>query len=143
MMRKLEIADKKSRDSQIDYWYQGALQDWDTCQAICFDAKRYGASLFFLHLSIEKLLKALFVAKNNQYAPMTHNLLALVEGCQLECDETRELKLATINEFNMVTRYPSQKADFYATATKSFAESHINDGKEIFAWIDQILQKLL
>ncbi len=129
------------RNSQIKYWEDGARSDMDACLAIFLDAKRYGPSLFFLHLSIEKILKALFVAKNNQYAPFVHNLLSLAEGCALECDDTVEQNLAIINEFNMVTRYPSQKSDFYRTATRDFAELHLASGKEIFRWIDEILQK--
>ena len=141
MVREPQPLSKQARDSQLNYWHTGALQDLDTCQAIFTDAKRYGASLFFLHLCIEKLLNALFVAKKGQYAPMTHNLLALVESCEIECDEVKEKKFATINEFNMVTRYPSQKADFYAIATREFAQTHIDAGKEIFGWIDKILQQ--
>lgn len=141
MNRKPQVLDPKARELQINYWLTGATHDFESCIAIFNDAKRYGAALFFLHLSIEKILKALFVARNSQYAPMTHNLLQLAESCQLECDAIQEQKLATINEFNMVTRYPSQKYDFYTKATKEFSEAQIAEGREIFNWIELNLQK--
>jgi HEPN domain-containing protein len=142
MSRKPEPLTKEAKTSLVNYWILGSQQDLESCEAIFVQAKRYGAALFFLHLSIEKILKALYVAKTNQHAPLTHNLLALAEAAGLESTGEIELALATINEFNMVTRYPSQKSDFYGTATFSFAKSHIDRGKEIYQWINQTLQLL-
>ena len=44
-----------------------------------YESKSYGWSLFLGHISIEKLLKALFVKKNGNHAPFTHNLYRLAE----------------------------------------------------------------
>lgn len=141
MSRQPEPLTKEAKKSLVDYWTLGSQQDLESSEAIFVQAKRYGAALFFLHLSIEKILKALYVAKTNHHAPLTHNLLSLAEAAGLECTGDIELTLATINEFNMVTRYPSQKSDFYATATFAFAKAHIERGKEIYQWINQTLQQ--
>lgn len=39
----------------------------------------YSYALFFGHLAIEKLLKALYVVKQNDHAPPIHNLLRLAK----------------------------------------------------------------
>lgn len=71
----------------IAYWDTGAQEDLETSQDVFSKAKRFGPSLFFLHLSLEKRLKALFVKKHHLYAPLTHNLLSLAQRCDLEMSQ--------------------------------------------------------
>jgi HEPN domain-containing protein len=61
-------------DKLIQYWVEGSEEDFDTMR-ILFSNKKYVYTLFFLHLSLEKLLKALFVKTYKAQAPITHNLI--------------------------------------------------------------------
>ena len=47
----------------------------------------YSYALFFGHLALEKLLKALYVFKQEHHAPPLHNLLRLARAAELEIDE--------------------------------------------------------
>ena len=126
----------------IAYWQKGAEDDLNTAKDICHKADRYGASLFFLHLSIEKSLKSFFVKKHKNYAPLTHNLLSLAKLCEIELTPERENILSEINEFNMASRYPSEKNRFYSEATKEFADEYLTKGTKLYLWISDNLKKL-
>ncbi len=66
----------------------------------------YSYALFFGHLAVEKLLKALFVIRQKQHAPPLHNLLRLARAAGLSMDEEIEDKLITVTAFNIEARYP-------------------------------------
>jgi HEPN domain-containing protein len=69
----------------------------------------YSYALFFGHLAIEKLLKALYAVRVQQHAPPIHNLVRLAKGAGLELDEARTDALITITAFNLEARYPDIK----------------------------------
>lgn len=124
---------------QIDYWHAGSLADLATATDIIQKTTRFGAGLFFLHLAIEKSLKALYVKRHQQHAPMTHNLLSLTTKCGLVPNEAQESALATINEFNLEARYPDDRKDLEKRANKLFAEQSLKTATELFQWISQNL----
>ena len=142
---RLVKSEKKIPDgmlqAQLDYWIEGSIDDMSTANAIFEKTDRYGASLFFLHLCLEKQLKALFVKKFGVYAPLSHNLLSLAERCDLPLNVEQEIWFAEINEFNMMTRYPMEKTDFYRQASREFADLHLNHGKVLQQWISEHLKK--
>ena len=58
----------------IEYWVNSASHDWDAVNSL-FKTGNYMHSLFFAHLTIEKLLKAHWVKDNEEdYPPRVHNL---------------------------------------------------------------------
>jgi HEPN domain-containing protein len=58
---------------QIAYWQSGAKEDWDATQDLIKKGRvRHG--LFFAHLALEKILKALVCQQTQALAPRTHNL---------------------------------------------------------------------
>ena len=126
---------------QIDYWKQGAASDLESAEDIILNTKRYAAGLFFLHLALEKILKALYVHKQSQYAPITHNLVSLVFKCGLTVEKQQEESLVAFNEFNIETRYPDDRIAFEKRATKEFAKTCLDRGKELFQWISQHLNQ--
>lgn len=56
------------------YWLDGYEDALLTAEKL-FEAKRYNHCLFFGHLALEKLLKAVIVAKTKTHAFPTHDLL--------------------------------------------------------------------
>lgn len=96
---------------------------------------RYSGGLFFLHLSVEKKLKALYVHKFGLQAPFSHNLLSLSEKCELVISTLRAVILTEINEFNLESRYPDDKFSLDKMATKKFSELQLKNAKEILKWI--------
>lgn len=120
-----------------EYWESGSKDDLESAFSIFSKAERYAASLIFLHLAIEKKLKAAYVKKNKTHAPFTHNLLSLVEKLGWNPSEDMVTLAAEINEFNTESRYPDQKLEFHKKATKDFAKRYIEKGKDFLLWIEQ------
>lgn len=125
----------------IEYWKKGSSKDFDTARDIIEKTKRYSSGLFFLHLSIEKQLKALFVNKTSNQAPYSHNLLSLVAKCGLEVSEATEKVLIEINEYNLESRYPDEKFSLEKSATKKFALNQQKKAAEILKWISSNFSK--
>jgi len=125
----------KNLEKLIEYWKQGAKDDMSAAQDIALKAKRYMQSLFFLHLSIEKSLKALVVFHSKDHAPLSHNLVFLAQKAGLELTETQTRLLNQINEYNISTRYPDEAGNLYKKATATYTKKILKEGKEIKKWI--------
>ena len=130
-MKKKEIA---------EYWRNSALHDMNVMDNL-FKAKNYDWSLFFVHLIIEKILKAKWILDNHaDIPPKTHNLEKLARETKLNLSEEVLAWLIQANDFNIETRYPDYKLDFYKRVTKPFAAKNIAKAKEIFKCIQKAMQ---
>ncbi|MCI5115236.1 MAG: HEPN domain-containing protein [Candidatus Electrothrix sp. AW2] len=127
-------------EEHIQYWLESAEHDWETAENL-FTAKKYDWSLFIGHLVLEKILKAVFVQKNNnKLPPKTHNLLRLAEQSRIELSEEQEMLLDRVSEFNIETRYPQYKNEFYKKCTSEFAEEYFRKIEEMAAWLKSRIQ---
>ncbi len=122
----------------IKYWKDSALDSLDTAKTLFIPGK-YHHCLFFLHLAIEKMLKAVFVKLKNETPSATHDLVRLAETAGLPTTETRKLELAEISSFNVSARYDDYKKQFYAKATKEYAGKWLETGKTIFMELEAML----
>lgn len=95
----------------------------------------YSYSLFFGHLAIEKILKALYVVEHKEHAPPLHNLVRLAKVAGLELDEYRLDALIRITSYNIESRYPDIKAAFRKKCTADFTIKEMQKIKENFQWI--------
>jgi HEPN domain-containing protein len=65
-------------EKHIAYWLNGAIEDWEAAKSlIALGKSRHG--LFFLHLALEKALKARICQFSGDIAPRVHNLVRLAE----------------------------------------------------------------
>ena len=99
----------------------------------------YSYALFFGHLAIEKILKALYTARFREHAPPIHNLLRLAQAVKLELDEARTDSLITITAFNIEARYPDVKRAFRQKCTAEYTECQMVIIKELFKWLQSQL----
>jgi len=104
------------------------------------DKADYSYALFFGHLAIEKMLKALYVARLHEHAPPIHNLLRLAKAAQLKPDEARAEALLTITAFNIEARYPDVKRAFRQKCTADYTGRQMTLVKELFAWLRSQMQ---
>jgi HEPN domain-containing protein len=95
----------------------------------------YSYALFFGHLAVEKMLKALFVIRQKQHAPPLHNLLRLARAVGLDLDEDTEDNLITITAFNIEARYPDFKRAFRQRCTPEFTKQQMTMIKEVIQWL--------
>lgn len=118
----------------VNYWLISSNEDWDTME-ILFNSKRYANSLFFLHLSLEKLLKALVVSNTKKHAPRTHNLSYLAGKAGFEFNERFIDLMAEVTPFNLETRYPEDMEEFKMKCTEDYTKGYIKRCEELRKWI--------
>ena len=82
-------------------------------------SKRRVAALFFGHLAIEKVLKALCAAKCTAI-PYDHKLLKLAKEAGLVLSQEQELELGVITSFNINARYDDYKHRFHQLCTPQY-----------------------
>ncbi len=97
-----------TKEDRVKYWLESAKDDWKVAEHL-LEKGDYSYSLFFGHLTVEKILKAIYVDKLNENPPYTHRLVYLAEKVSLGLTEKQLELLETITDFNMEARYPDEK----------------------------------
>ena len=129
-----------TQDEHIQYWLTSAKHDLESADSI-FTTGLYDWCLFVGNLALEKTLKALFVAKNNNaLPPKIHNLVRLAELSGVKLTDEQKFTLDKINDFNLQTRYPDYKLEFYKRADEQFATEYLNKIKEFYTWFNSLLK---
>ena len=123
-----------NREEKINYWIKSANNDWIVAGHL-FEKGDYPYALFFGHLTVEKLLKAVFVSKFNESPPLTHRLTYLAEKIGFELSPERLELLEIITDFNLEARYPDEKFSFHKKCTKKFTETNLEKVEEIKEWL--------
>jgi len=122
----------------VKHWIETSDEDFQTMLSL-YDSKSYSWSLFLGHISIEKLLKAIYVNKYKKHAPFLHNLYRLAELNELELTDEQSDWLYKITSFNLNARYDDYKREFYLLCTPDFTREWIEKIKIIRTWIKQKL----
>ncbi len=126
-------------EKTIKYWLDGAAYDLETGRSL-LESKRYPYALFFGHLSLEKVLKALVVKATLQHAPYTHSLALLASKANFEIPESILDQLAEFTEFHLESRYPDDKKEFYEKCTKEFAHQKFREMEDVYQWLIRKLE---
>jgi HEPN domain-containing protein len=88
--------------------------------------------LFWAHLVLEKLSKALWVKNHeNNTPPKIHNLTFLLEQANVDLGEEKMKFLYSYNTFQLSSRYPDYLNTIYKVCTKQFTETQLDKVKEI------------
>ncbi len=124
----------------MSYWAEGAEYDLDTAESL-LKVGKYSYALFFGHLRLEKLLKALVVKGTKKHAPYTHSLPLLASKLEFDIPEDINRKLAGFMEFYFETRYPEENRIFYDKCTKDFSGENLKEVKKVFKWLKQRLEE--
>ncbi len=129
-----------TKDEHIDYWLKSAKHDLKAAKSL-FKSMRYDWCLFIGHLVLEKTLKAIFVHQNeNKIPPKTHNLVKLAELSSLNLTDEQKIFLDEVNDFNLETRYPDYKHEFYDRCTKEYTDRYFSKIKEYYKWLKSQLK---
>ena len=138
MAREKEIEFEKY--DKVQYWLKSAEDDWQVSQHL-FRNRDYSYSLFFGHLTIEKILKAIYVDRFDDNPPYTHRLIYLAEKASLRLSKEKMKLLEVITDFNLEARYPDEKFSFKKRCTKDFTEKYMKRIGAIKKWLaNQIRQ---
>lgn len=120
----------------LSYWRRGAAEDLKTAEAL-FRSKRYVPCLFFCHLMLEKILKALVVKKTGGPAPYWHHLPRLAEESGATFASQQLDLLANINVFNIQARYNDYTLQLHKKATRAYTQRYLRDAKNLYLWLAQ------
>lgn len=124
-----------TKDEHIDYWLKSADHDLSAAESL-FKSEKYDWCLFIGHLVLEKTLKAIFVYNNeNKVPPKTHNLVKLAEISSLDLTDEQKIFLDEVNDFNLETRYPDYKLEFYNSCNEEFTDKYLTKIKEYYKWL--------
>lgn len=125
-----------TKEEKVQYWIASAANDWIVAGHL-FEKKDYPYALFLGHLTIEKLLKALYVCRFDEPPPFTHRLLYLAEKAGLELIPERLELFEIITDFNLEARYPDEKFSFFKKCTREFTANYLAKIEEIREWLLQ------
>src|SRR3989338_949864 len=118
----------------INYWFKGAERNYETANYL-YQGRRYADCLFFCHLMLEKILKALVVKKTKSHAPYTHKLVDLAKLVKIKLTKEQINYLTEITEFNIAARYNAYKFDFYKRSNRAYTEKYFKISKDLYLWL--------
>ena len=128
------MVDKIKSGKVIKYWKESAERTFATAEFL-FKGRWYPECLFFCHLAIEKILKALVVQKTKTHAPYTHKLIELAKLAKIDLSSEQIEHLTVITEFNIAARYNEIKFDFHQKSTKVYTEKYFMISKKLYTWL--------
>lgn len=114
---------------QIDYWRSSSENDFETAE-ILISNQKFIQGLFFCHLCIEKILKALIVKETRQIPPRSHDLFYLASRITISFGVNHQEHLQILMIYQLEGRYPDinptmppkEKVIFYVEQTKLLME---------------------
>ena len=123
-------------NDKIKYWLELSDYDIETASAMLI-TKRYLYVGFMCHQSVEKCIKAVMSAKNEDIPPKIHNLIRLAElsGLFDKMSDEQKQTLFVLNPLNIESRYPSYKEMLFSQLTKEKCEEIIKSTGELLLWI--------
>jgi HEPN domain-containing protein len=90
---------------QILYWSSGSDNDLDTA-LLLISNRKFIHGLFFCHLAVEKMLKALVTGKTRDIPPKSHNLNYLSEIAGIKLADNQYVFMAILMKYQLEGRYP-------------------------------------
>jgi len=132
---------KQNFQKSIKYWQESSSKDFKAAKSL-FEKKLYPQCLFFCHLTLEKLLKALVIKVIKKHPPYIHDLRKLAEVAKIDLTEERQKFLDEISIFNISGRYPEEKFEFYKKYNKKeIATRYLKITKDLILWLKKEFQK--
>ena len=126
---------KKNLQKNIKYWLDGSKKDLEVAQSL-FKSKYYPQCLFFCHLTLEKLLKAIVMKTIKDYPPYIHDLRKLAEIAKIKLSSDQKMILDKIFTFNIAGRYTDKKYEFYKKYNKKeYVQEYLEKTEKLYLWL--------
>ncbi len=116
---------------QIDYWVRSAEEDFAAAQSL-FEKGHLRHSLFFAHLSIEKMLKGHVVRQTGDMPPRIHDLVRLAEIAQIQTNQDQKNFLSRFGLYQLEGRYPDAEQAMLDAKT---TQERLMSAKDILEWL--------
>jgi HEPN domain-containing protein len=121
----------EKQEKRFEFWKKSSKEEIETA-LVLLKKKKLRQSLFFVHLSLEKILKALFIKEKREHPPITHNLIYLAKEINLDLSEERENFLIEATAFNIEARYPDEES---SPIGYKYAKTKYGEALEILKWL--------
>jgi HEPN domain-containing protein len=120
-----------TKEDHIKYWVTTSKNDWKRAESL-LKLKDYDFALFCLHLSIEKLAKALWIKEHEtDYPPRIHNLITLFSKTSFSANDDQLSLMNELNFFQMEGRYPEHAKKIHRIARAAYTKDLFVKTKEL------------
>ncbi|HZQ10291.1 MAG TPA: HEPN domain-containing protein [Anaerolineae bacterium] len=126
-------------DKVIEYWLNTADDDLKSIH-ICFRGRDYVKALYWGHLYLEKLLKAVITKQTGRHAPYGHALDVLATKASLSLQPQQIELLDRVTRYNIQARYPDYKFKLKKQATRDFCQKEIKEIEDFGKWLKSMLK---
>ena len=128
-MRSIDI------EKHTEFWKSSSGEDLEVALQL-LDSGKIRHGLFFLHLSLEKILKACVCHKTRDMAPRTHNLVRLADLLDVPFEQDQRWFLADMNPYNLEGRYPQA---INPLPDKTEVERLVENARSTIQWLKKKL----
>ncbi|MBM3151298.1 MAG: HEPN domain-containing protein [Chloroflexi bacterium] len=122
-------------EKNVAHWRKGATEAWEAADDLINKDRRILFGLFFVHLALEKIIKAHVWRVKEDAPPRIHNLVRLAELAGLTLDDTNKNILSEINEFNIEGRYSDL---LMPPPTLAEARRYMQRAEGVFQWLTSL-----
>jgi HEPN domain-containing protein len=120
-----------TKEQHINHWVKSAQRDWVAAEN-AYNVKDYLHSLFWAHLTIEKLAKAHWVKNNpDNYPPRIHNIVSLLQRSNIDLGNEMMIFLEEFNDFQLSGRYQDYLDEIYMSCTEDFTREQLDKVEEV------------
>jgi HEPN domain-containing protein len=119
------------------FWRESALEDWNAARSL-MDKGHLRHGLFFVHLAIEKTIKAAVVHRTGEMPPKSHDLLRLGTLADLQLDDGKRLALTRIGRYCLEGRYPDT---WGGPPDETEAREVVAEAEEMSRWLETLFEK--
>lgn len=122
-----------TKEEHIHFWAGQVEEDFE-CAKVLGKAGYFAQSLFWAHLALEKLCKALWIKHNeSNVPPFTHDLVKLILKTPIELDRKELQVLADMNLFQRRGRYPVYLQETEEEITESLCIHYLRETEKMIA----------
>lgn len=122
-------------------WFKQAQYDLETAQDLR-KSRRYVYAVFMCHLSVEKALKGLLVARLGEMPPRTHNLVYLANLSGTSLSQEHLQFLTELNTASVATRYPEELRTALREYSAALTDDYLRKAQELLQWLKQQAESL-
>jgi len=124
----------------IKYWIDTSEKDWKVVGHL-FKSKDYVHCLFFAHLVLEKLAKAVWVKNSKEsQVPKIHNLVFILDNAKVEIPDEMKDFLFQMNDFQIEGRYPDYTQAAYKLCDKNKTKGILTKVRQCRQWLQEKLR---
>ncbi|HKL34532.1 MAG TPA: HEPN domain-containing protein [Tangfeifania sp.] len=120
---------------QIAYWTESADDDIETAE-ILIEKGKFIHGLFFCHLSIEKIIKALVVKETREIPPKSHDIFYLAEKANVTIPEDSQVISQILMKYQLEGRYPEY---FPSKPQPDSAKKYLIETQKFLKWLKTML----